>query len=316
MDVSAVADLDELEETAGSVMADEIEAETALTGPDTELADTEWSEPIEIPQPLEVTEGRGDGETETSHMGSRARHRDTRTGGSEVEQDEPVLAEATASEALNAYDYPAEELEDVSEDLSREGSPVDGEEEPTYGDTLTSSPEEANEIMVVGGARPAIEEPTTEDAEGNVEETGSELPVAAEAAAPEEIADDEKRPTPEDDTKVVVVGEAHPTLPADGRDDATREASGSLHVAALEHGAAYASGEAESDRPEAEVERRDDALVLPVDSPEPQASALHPSSDHPEHLQKTRRTEVIQVGEHDEREEGGPRRGWWQRLLS
>jgi hypothetical protein len=218
----------------------------------------------------------------------------------------------------NTYDDAARESGEVSEDLLKQASPIGGEEEPTYDETLTSRPEDRIEIMLVGGARPAIEEPTTEEAQANAEQTDlRELPLAAEAAPPAETADDQQRPGAEDDAEVVVVGEARRPVPADGGDDETRRPIESLQVPIPEHGAdSCASREADHDHTQAEVRPSDNELVLPVDSSEPSGRALHPSSDDPEHLPKARRTEVIHVGEHEERDEGGPRRGWWQRLLS
>jgi hypothetical protein len=131
------------------------------------------------------------------------------------------------------------------------------------------------------------------------------------------MADDQQRPAAEDNAEVVIVGEARRPLPADGGDEETKRAIETLQVPILEGGAdSFASREAEHDHSEAEIGPNDNASIATVDSSEPRADASHRPSDDPEYSPKVRRTEVIHVGEHEERDEGGPRRGWWQRLLS
>ena len=122
--------------------------------------------------------------------------------------------------------------------------------------------------MLVGGARPAIEEPTTEEAQANAEQSDlRELPLAAETTPLAETADDQQRPGAEDDAEVVVVGEARRPLPADGGDEETKRAIESLQVPILEHGAgSYASREADHDHSKAEVGPNDNASVAPADS--------------------------------------------------
>jgi ribonuclease E len=303
MGVATVVDLDQAEESVDFIAADEVEAET--------------------PEPLAMQQANGgdDGKAETLHSRRRSRHQDTRKGASrEVEQDAFAAdaEDAAAATMASAYDYATEEPEQAREDFTRQASPTGGEEEPTSDETLTSRPQEAIDITVIGGARPAIEEPTTDEAQANAEETDSgELPLPAEAAPLEVMADDQQRPAAEDNAEVVVVGEARRPLPADGGDEETRRAIESLQVPILEHGAdSDAPREADRDHSKAEVGPSEDAPVVPADSSEPRANASHPSPDDLEHLPKARRTEVIHVGEHDERDEGGPRRGWWQRLLS
>jgi ribonuclease E len=299
MDAATVVDLDQAEEGADFIAADEVEAETA--------------EPLEMQQ----THGGDDGKAETLHSERRSRHQEARKGASrEAEQDAFAAdaEDAAAATMASAYEHATEETQERSEDFKRQASPTGGEEEPTNDETLTSCRQEAVDIMVIGGARPAIEEPATDEAQANAQEI---LPVPAEAAPPEVMADDQQRPAAEDDAEVVIVGEARRPLPADGGDEETKRAIETLQVPILEGGAdSFASREAEHDHSEAEIGPNDNASIATVDSSEPRADASHRPSDDPEYSPKVRRTEVIHVGEHEERDEGGPRRGWWQRLLS
>ena len=156
--------IDEPEEGADFIAADEVEAETA--------------EPLEMRQ----TKDRDDGEDETLHGRRRSRRQDTRKGASrEVERDASAAdAEHSAAAKMpNSHDDAAESRERAKISL-KQASPIGGEEEPIYDET-DESPEEGIQIMLVGGARPAIEEPTTEEAQANAEQSDlRELPLAAE----------------------------------------------------------------------------------------------------------------------------------------
>jgi ribonuclease E len=167
---------------------------------------------------------------------------------------------------------------------------------------------EADEIVVVGGTRPSIGEPDL--TEPPSEPQGEPVQAADEMLPTRASLDEHEGRRASDDVDVVVVGEARPPL----AESEVQEIHAPDHAAQStsdEPQPGYAAGDTASARP---VEERLASAEHAENEPAQSGSSTgepHPLSE------KARRTEVIRVGEGGDRGgEDGPRRGWWQRLLS
>ena len=256
--VSTMLDVEVAPAAADLIAPDDIGAELAATGRD-KAANGEWMETAEH---SDMVESGADGE---DLQGRRRPRRQVRRAKKEIELD---AADADyANESAEIYD------EDASDDATGERAhQLYDDEAPTADITPPDSSDADIEIVVVGGARPALDDPAPDEAPGDEEQ-----PSQVEPSRPQMTrADDQEASRENEEGDEGVVGGAGRPLPLD---QATQD-----------------------------VDR------LPTGG----APASHTFTGDEDRLsEKARRTEVIRVGEHDERDgEGGPRRGWWQRLLS
>jgi ribonuclease E len=192
------------------------------------------------------------------------------------------------------------------------------DDEPTSDEERASSAEGADEIVVVGGARPPIEEPGPHDTLQHDTEEANTASVADALPPFGETDDTQRRPLAVNDAEIAVVGGAR--APLDGTDEervhlrqplqvAIAETSGTVHV--IDEPEPAYHGQQSGD-----VQQPDDGRPLPIDSSDAEVVSAHPD-EAPRASEEERRTEVVRVGEGEDRSgSDGPRRGWWQRLLS
>ena len=328
----AEADVAEVAEVADG--ADEEEWDEAAEG--------EWDEPVEIAETVEMAESAvaGNGEPDGSHAPRRRRRRrldesskqqaGLDTAAIDVAREDVISGNAhsetheTNSGAVSddprgttyADDFETEQSPAASDDLNGERAWPIADEEPPSDEASTSPPEEAIEIIVVGGTRPALAEPAPEEMADKLEE--SEQAELSESTA---AADGGEWSGTDDSATVDVVGEARPPLPLEesGAMAISGEPREASDIAIVEQSGVSASEELESrhEMHRSEVTQDVEAVAVPVFSSNAEAKASPPPANDAEQSEKARRTEVIRVGENAEHNgEGGSRRGWWQRLLS
>ena len=309
-----------------------------------EAADGKWDEPVETAESVDMAESAaaGNGELDGLHA-PRRRQRRRRDESSEqqagldeatidVAREDVISGDAHSethetnsgavsedpSEMTYADDFETEQSPAASDDLNGERAWPIADEEPSSAEASISPPEEAIEIIVVGGIRPALAEP-------GPEETADKLAESEQTELSESTTADDGGQWPATDHRatVDVVGEARPPLPLEesGAMAISREPRQASDIAIVEHSGDV--GASEETEPHHEMHRSEvtqdvEAVALPVLSSNGEAKAPpQPADDAEQVSERARRTEVIRVGEDAEHNgEGGQRRGWWQRLLS
>jgi ribonuclease E len=336
----------EMFDNAPSLAAEEDEAE-ADQAPMAEAADEEWAEQIEAAEPSEMAKGAAIADAEAGEGVSpqrrprrrggrrgRPRQADESTGVSEEPTGGDLAAEAVAATLqvhatslalVSAFEPAPDDAHATSEaratgDTEAESAwAVSVDDERTSDEERASSAEEADEIVVVGGARPPIEEPGPHDTLQHETEEADTASVADALPSFGETDDAQGRPLAANDAETVVVGEPRP--PLEGTDEERGDLGQPLQVAIAETSDTLRM----IDEPEpayhgqqsGDVQQPDDGRPLPVDPSDAEVVSAHADEARPA-SEEERRTEVVRVGEGGEDRGGadGPRRGWWQRLLS
>jgi hypothetical protein len=309
-----------------------------------EAADEEWAEQIEAAEPSEMAKGAAIADAEAGE-GVSPQRRPRRRGGrrgrtrqadeSTEVSEEPTGGDLAAEAAAATLQVHATSLALVSafepapDDATSEARAtgdteaesawaVSVDDERTSDEERASSAEGADEIVVVGGARPPIEEPGPHDTLQHETEEADTASVADALPSFGETDDAQGRPLAANDAEIVVVGEARP--PLEGTDEERVDLGQPLQVAIAETTDTLRM----IDEPEpayhgqqsGDVQQPDDGRPLPVDSSDAEVVSAHADEARPA-SEEERRTEVVRVGEGEDRGGAdGPRRGWWQRLLS
>jgi hypothetical protein len=302
-----------------------------------DAADEEWAERIEATESSETLKGGAITDAESGEgvpPQRRTQRRSARGGGADQDYESMDAAEeptgrglaaekaaatprghATSPALLSAFEPASDDAHTSSEappagDTEAERAwTVSGDDELASKEERPGSVEGTDDIVVVGGSRPPIAEPGPRD---TLQPESEEGDTASAYALPSfgESDDAQEAPLAANDA----VGEARP--PLEGTDEDGVDLEQPLQVA--EASVALRTDEPQHAYPgqESGVAQPDDGRPLPVDSSDAEAVFSHP--DEPRQVsEETRGTEVVRV---EEREDGagddGPRRGWWQRLLS
>jgi hypothetical protein len=200
-------------------------------------------------------------------------------------------------------------------DTEAEGASAIDDEHASDGERASLT-EGADEIVVVGGARPPIDEPGPHDILQHEREEAGTASVAGAPSSSGDVDDARREPAATNGAEIAVVGEARP--PLDDADEEPADLGQPLQGAIAEPSDAARAIEPEpacQGQQSAGVPQLDDRQPLPVSSDAEAVPAL-PGEARPA-SEEARRTDVVRVGEgEDHGGEDARRRGWWQRLLS